>query len=147
MKKLIISMLFLMPMVTFGYYLKGLSQKGDYCVFKTEPEISTLFSGVTSEEYTVYDAKCVIKQLDYDLLGAEPDFHYESYGGKKFDVPILFFALEKGKNLSRIHRIEFGDGVEIIGDGHTGRLGVGEITKYNISGNILKIMENHKEED
>lgn len=45
-------------------------------------------------------------------------------------------------NLSKIRRIEFGEGVKIEGSAHTGRLHFGDVTKYSISGNTLKILEN-----
>ena len=147
MKKLVI-LLFLLSMTAFGIGLAGVSQKGDYCTFKTKPNIDEAVLNETEPEtvsYIVSDAECVIKKLDYDNPKPIDDFHYQSYGGEKFDVEMLFFDLSKKANLSKIRRIEFEAGIKIVGSGHTGRLSLGEVTKFNISNNTLKIMENVNE--
>lgn len=142
MKKLIIFMLFLTSIVTFGG-LGGVTQIGDYCIWEKKSQIYAK-AGDDNLDVEIYDAKCVINKLDYIFSRGEgtEDFHYESYGGKIFDVPILFFYLDKKVNLSKIRRIEFGEGVKIEGSAHTGRLHFGDVTKYSISGNTLKILEN-----
>ena len=137
MKKLVI-LSFLLSMVAFGTGIKGISQKGDYCTFKTAPKADEI-------SYTISDAECVIKGLDYDIPDSDNDIHYQSYGGEKFDVPMMFFDLTKETNLKKIRRIEFENGIKISGSGHTGRLNLGEITKFNISNNTLQIIENDNE--
>lgn len=137
MKKLVI-LSFLLSMVAFGTGIKGISQKGDYCTFKTAPKADEI-------SYTISDAECVIKGLDYDIPDSDDDVHYQSYGGEKFDVPMMFFDLTKKSNFSKIRRIEFEDGIKISGSGHTGRLNLGEVTKFNISNNTLRIVENNNE--
>ena len=136
MKKLVV-LLFLLSMAVFGTGIKGVSQKGDYCTFKVAPKID-------ETSYIISDAKCVIKGLDYDVPDLNADFHYQSYGGEKFDVEILFFNLVKKADLRKIRQIEFEDGIKITGSGHTGRLNLGEVTKFNISNNTLRIIENHR---
>ena len=138
MKKLVI-LLFLLSMTAFGTGIKGISQKGDYCTFKTAPKADEI-------SYTISDAKCVIEGLDYDIPNSDDDVHYQSYGGEKLDVPMMFFDLSKKANLSKIRRIEFEDGIKISGSGHTGRLNLGEITNFNISNNTLRIIENNNED-
>ena len=137
MKKLVI-LSFLLSMAAFGTGIKGISQKGDYCTFKTAPEANDEIS------YTISDAECVIEGLDYDIPDSDDDIHYQSYEGEKLDVPMMFFDLSKKANLSKIRRIEFEDGIKIVGSGHTGRLDLGEVTKFNISNNTLRIIENHR---
>ena len=138
MKKLIIFMLFLTSIVTFGG-LGGVTQIGDYCVWEKKSQILYAKAGNGNLDVSIYDAKCVINFSSHDDT---EDSHYESYGGKIYDVPILFFYLDKKVNLSKIRRIEFGEGVKIEGSAHTGRLHFGDVTKYSISGNTLKILEN-----
>lgn len=135
MKKLII-LSFLLSMAAFGTGIKGISQKGDYCTFKTAPEAAEI-------PYIISDAECVIEGLDYDIPDSDDDIHYQSYEGEKLDVPMMFFDLSKKANLSKIRRIEFEDGIKIVGSGHTGRLDLGEVTKFNISNNTLRIIENN----
>ena len=144
MKKLIIFTLFSISMATFGIGIKGISQKGDYCVFKDSPKISTLpiLYEATANEYIIYDAKCVINQLDFYIPNRKLDFHYQSYGGKIFDVEMLFLNLEKNIDISKVRRIEFGEGLEIVGSGHTGRLSIGKVTEYSVSGDTIKILGN-----
>ena len=137
MKKLVI-LSFLLSMAAFGLGIKGISQEGDYCTFKTAPEADEI-------SYTISDAECVIKGLDYDIPDLDDDDHYQSYEGEKLDVPMIFFDLAKKNNFSEIRRIEFADGIKISGSGHTGRLNLGEITKFNISNNTLQIIENDNE--
>ena len=137
MKKLVI-LSFLLSMAAFGLGIKGVSQEGDYCTFKTAPEANDEIS------YTIFDAECVIEGLDYDIPDSDDDIHYQSYEGEKLDVPMMFFDLSKKANLSKIRRIEFEDGIKIVGSGHTGRLDLGEVTKFNISNNTLRIIENHR---
>lgn len=137
MKKLVV-LLFLLSMAVFGTGIKGVSQKGDYCTFKVAPKID-------ETSYIISDAKCVIKGLDYDVPDSNADFHYQSYGGEKFDVEILFFNLVKKADLRKIRQIEFEDGIKITGSGHTGRINLGKITKFNISKDTLKIIENDNE--
>lgn len=137
MKKLVV-LLFLLSMAVFGTGIKGVSQKGDYCTFKVAPKID-------ETSYIISDAKCVIKGLDYDVPDLNADFHYQSYGGEKFDVEILFFNLVKKADLRKIRQIEFEDGIKITGSGHTGRINLGNITKFNISKNTLKIIQNDNE--
>jgi len=136
MKKLVI-LSFLLSMAAFGTGIKGISQKGDYCTFKTAPEAAEI-------PYIISDAECVIEGLDYDIPDSDDDIHYQSYEGEKLDVPMMFFDLSKKANLSKIRRIEFEDGIKIVGSGHTGRLDLGEVTKFNISNNTLRIIENHR---
>jgi len=138
MKKLVI-LSFLLSMAAFGTGIKGISQKGDYCTFEIAPEADEI-------SYTISDAECVIEGLDYDILDSDDDVHYQSYGGEKLDVPMMFFDLSKKANLSKIRRIEFEDGIKISGSGHTGRLNLGEVTKFNISNNTLRIIENNNED-
>lgn len=138
MKKLVI-LSFLLSMVAFGTGIKGISQKSDYCTFKTVPKADEI-------SYTISDAECVIKGLDYDIPDSDNDIHYQSYGGEKFDVPMMFFDLTKETNLKKIRRIEFENGIKISGSGHTGRLNLGEVTKFNISNNTLRIVENNNED-
>ena len=138
MKKLVI-LSFLLSMAAFGTGIKGISQKGDYCTFKTAPEADEI-------SYTISDAECVIRGLDYDVPESDADFHYQSYGGEKFDVEMLFFDLVKKADLRKIRQIEFEDGIKISGSGHTGRLNLGEVTKFNISNNTLRIVENNNED-
>ena len=126
MKKLVI-LSFLLSMAAFGTGIKGISQKGDYCTFKTAPEADDEIS------YTIKTAP------------EDDDIHYQSYEGEKLDVPMMFFDLSKKANLSKIRRIEFEDGIKIVGSGHTGRLDLGEVTKFNISNNTLRIIENNNE--
>ena len=135
MKKLVI-LSFLLSMAAFGLGIKGVSQEGDYCTFKTAPEADEI-------SYTISDAECVIEGLDYDIPDSDDDIHYQSYEGEKLDVPMMFFDLSKKANLSKIRRIEFEDGIKIVGSGHTGRLDLGEVTKFNISNNTLRIIENN----
>lgn len=135
MKKLVI-LSFLLSMAAFGTGIKGISQKGDYCTFKTAPKADEI-------SYTISDAECVIEGLDYDIPDSDDDIHYQSYEGEKLDVPMMFFDLSKKANLSKIRRIEFEDGIKIVGSGHTGRLYLGEVTKFNISNNTLRIIENN----
>lgn len=135
MKKLVI-LSFLLSMAAFGTGIKGISQKGDYCTFKTAPEAAEI-------PYIISDAECVIEGLDYDIPDSDDDIHYQSYEGEKLDVPMMFFDLSKKANLSKIRRIEFEDGIKIVGSGHTGRLDLGEVTKFNISNNTLRIIENN----
>ena len=137
MKKLVI-LSFLLSMAAFGTGIKGISQKGDYCTFKTAPEAAEI-------PYIISDAECVIEGLDYDIPDSDDDIHYQSYEGEKLDVPMMFFDLSKKANLSKIRRIEFEDGIKIVGSGHTGRLDLGEVTKFNISNNTLRIIENNNE--
>ena len=137
MKKLVI-LSFLLSMAAFGTGIKGISQKGDYCTFKTAPKADEI-------SYTISDAECVIEGLDYDIPDSDDDIHYQSYEGEKLDVPMMFFDLSKKANLSKIRRIEFEDGIKIVGSGHTGRLDLGEVTKFNISNNTLRIIENNNE--
>ena len=138
MKKLVI-LSFLLSMAAFGIGIKGISQKGDYCNFKTTPKAYEI-------SYTISDAECVIEGLDYDIPDSDDDVHYQSYGGEKLGVPMMFFDLSKKANLSKIRRIEFEDGIKISGSGHTGRLNLGEVTKFNISNNTLRIIENNNED-
>ena len=151
MKKLVI-LSFLLSMAAFGTGIKGISQKGDYCTFKTAPEADdeisyTIKTAPEAAEilYIISDAECVIEGLDYDISDSDDD-HYQSYGGEKFDVPMMFFDLTKKSNFSKIRRIEFEDGIKISGSGHTGRLNLGEVTKFNISNNTLRIVENNNED-
>lgn len=137
MKKLVI-LSFLLSMAAFGLGIKGVSQEGDYCTFKTAPEAAEI-------PYIISDAECVIEGLDYDIPDSDDDIHYQSYEGEKLDVPMMFFDLSKKANLSKIRRIEFEDGIKIVGSGHTGRLDLGEVTKFNISNNTLRIIENNNE--
>ena len=132
-------------MTAFGIGLTGVSQKGNYCTFKTKSEIDEAVLNDTESKtvsYTVSDAECVIKKLNYDNPKPIDDFHYQSYSGEKFDVEMLFFDLSKKTNLSKIRRIEFAEGVEIVGSGHTGRLSIGKVTEYSISGDTIKILGN-----
>ena len=131
MKKLVI-LSFLLSMAAFGTGIKGISQKGDYCTFKTAPEADDEIS------YTIKTAPEAAEIPDSD-----DDIHYQSYEGEKLDVPMMFFDLSKKANLSKIRRIEFEDGIKIVGSGHTGRLDLGEVTKFNISNNTLRIIENN----
>lgn len=149
MKKLVI-LSFLLSMAAFGLGIKGVSQKGDYCTFKTAPEADdeisyTIKTAPEAAEipYIISDAECVIEGLDYDIPDSDDDIHYQSYEGEKLDVPMMFFDLSKKANLSKIRRIEFEDGIKIVGSGHTGRLDLGEVTKFNISNNTLRIIENN----
>ena len=135
MKKLVI-LLFLLSMVVFGTGIKGVSQKGDYCIFKTAPKADEI-------SYIISDAKCTIKGLDYDVPESDVDFHYQK---KRIDVPMIFFNLMKKADLRKIRRIEFENGIKITGSGHTGRIDLGKITKFNISKNTLKIIENSNED-
>lgn len=137
MKKLVV-LLFLLSMAVFGTGIKGVSQKGDYCTFKVAPKID-------ETSYIISDAKCVIKGLDYDVPDSNADFHYQSYGGEKFDVEMLFFNLVKKADLRKIRQIEFAEGIKIVGSRHTGRINLGKITKFNISKETLKIIENDNE--
>ena len=122
MKKLVI-LSFLLSMAAFGTGIKGISQKGDYCTFKTAPEADDEIS------YTIKTAPEAAEIL-YIISDAEC-------------VPMMFFDLSKKANLSKIRRIEFEDGIKIVGSGHTGRLDLGEVTKFNISNNTLRIIENN----
>ena len=138
MKKLVI-LLFLLSMAVFGTGIKGVSQKGDYCTFETAPEAD-------ETSYIISDARCVIGELDYDVSESDADFHYQNYKKKRIDVPMIFFNLMKKADLRKIRRIEFENGIKITGSGHTGRIDLGKITKFNISKNTLKIIENSNED-
>ena len=138
MKKLVI-LLFLLSIAVFGTGIKGVSQKGDYCIFKTAPKAD-------ETSYNISDAKCAIKGLDYDVPESDADFHYQNYKKKRIDVPMIFFNLMKKADLRKIRRIEFENGIKITGSGHTGRIDLGKIIKFNISKNTLKIIENSNED-
>ena len=138
MKKQVI-LLFLLSMAVFGTGIKGVSQKGDYCTFETAPEAD-------ETSYIISDARCVIRGLDYDVSESDADFHYQDYKKKRINVPMIFFNLMKKVDLRKIRRIEFENGIKITGSGHTGRIDLGKITKFNISKNTLKIIENDNED-
>ena len=73
-------------------------------------------------------------------------FIIQNYKKKRIDVPMIFFNLMKKVDLRKIRRIEFENGIKITGSGHTGRINLGMITKFNISKNTLKIIENSNED-
>ena len=118
-------------MAAFGIGIKGISQKGDYCNFKTTPKAYEISYTISYAEY--------VKELDYAVSDSNSDFHYKNYKEEKIDVPMIFFKLTKKYDLKKIRRIEFENGINIIGSGHTGRIDLGEITKFNILENVLKI--------
>ena len=82
-------------MAAFGIGIKGISQKGDYCNFKTTPKADEI-------SYIISNAKCVIKELDYAVSASNSDFHYKNYKEEKIDVPMIFFKLTKKSDLKKI---------------------------------------------